>query len=113
MFKNLFQKPVAIEPALYENGSEILGVFPIHDSNNKILLPKYPENLYQVDGRQVTEFRILIITSDEESVIADLPFREGLRELSSKVAKETDSQIILNPISRSELHQLFVGVRKY
>lgn len=113
MFKNLFQKPVAIEPAFYENGSEILGVFPIHDSNNKILLPKYPENLYQVDGRQVTEFRIHIITSDEESVIADLPFREGLRELSSKVAKETDSQIILNPISRSELHQLFVGVRKY
>ena len=52
MFKNLFQKPVAIEPAFYENGSEILGVFPIHDSNNKILLPKYPENLYQVDFGQ-------------------------------------------------------------
>lgn len=61
----------------------------------------------------MTEFRILAITSDEEAVIADLPFREGLGRLSSKVAKETDSQIILNPISRSELHQLFVSARKY
>ncbi|GGE27202.1 hypothetical protein [Streptococcus himalayensis] len=109
MFKNLFQKPLVIEPTFYENGSEILGVFPIRDSDDKILLPKYPEQLYQVDGKQVTEFRILAIISDEESVIADLPFREGLGQLSSKVAKETDSQIILNPISRSELHQLFVG----
>ncbi|HFI0102121.1 TPA: hypothetical protein ACGORV_000404 [Streptococcus suis] len=113
MLKKLFQKPVAIEPTFYENGSEILGVFSIRDSDDKILLPKYPENLYQVDGKQVTEFRILVITSNEESVVADLPFREGLRELSSKVAKETDSQIILNPISQSELHQLFVGARKY
>lgn len=109
MLKKLFQKPVAIEPTFYENGSEILGVFPIRDSDDKILLPKYPENLYQVDGKQVTEFRILIVTSDEESVIADLPFREGLGQLSSKVAKETGSQIILNPISRLEIHQLFVG----
>lgn len=113
MFNKLFQKPLAIEPVFYESSSGILGVFPIYDSNNKILLPKYPENLYQVDGRQVTEFRILIITSDEESVTADLPLREGLGQLSSKVAKETGSQIILNPISRLEIHQLFVGARKY
>ena len=109
MLKKLFQKPVVIEPTFYENGSEILGVFPIRDSDDKILLPKYPEQLYQVDRKQVTEFRILAITSDEEVVIADLPFREGLRQLSSKVSKETDSQIIVSPISRSELHQLFIG----
>lgn len=109
MFKKFFQKPLAIEPAFYENGSEILGVFPIRDLNHKIVLPKYPERLYQVDGRQVTDFRILAITSDEESVIADLPFREGLERLASKVAKETDSQIIINSISNSELYQLFAG----
>lgn len=108
MFKNLFQKPVVIEPTFYENGSEILGVFPIRDSNNKIVLPKYPERLYQVDGKQVTEFRMLAITSDEESVIADLPFREGVGLLFSKVAKETDSQIIINSISQSDLYQLFL-----
>ncbi|MGT2754247.1 hypothetical protein [Streptococcus ovis] len=109
MFNKLFQKPLAIEPAFYESSSGILGVFPIRDSNSKILLPKYPENLYQVDGKQVIEFRILAINSKDETVILDVPFREGLNRLSNKVAKENDSQIVINPISQYEIYQLFVG----
>ncbi|GGE37149.1 hypothetical protein GCM10011510_18090 [Streptococcus himalayensis] len=87
-----------MQPVFYENTSEILGVFPIRDSDDKLLLPKYPEKLYQVDGKQVGKIHILFINSSDETVISEVPFRQGLKILSSKIVKETDIEIVIHPL---------------
>ncbi|WP_418968683.1 hypothetical protein [Alloscardovia omnicolens] len=107
MFKKLFQKPREIEPNFYENGSEFLGVFPLVESDEKISLPKYPERKYQVDGRLVEEFRLLVMSEAQDVVISDVAFREGLQKLSSKVHKETDDSIIVSALTTDDLVALF------
>ncbi len=43
MFSKLFKKPEVVKPNFYENGSHIIGVFPLSESEGKLLFPKYPE----------------------------------------------------------------------
>lgn len=107
MFKKLFQRPIVMGPAFFEDGSEVVGFFPVHDSDRKLSFPKYPELLHQPDEKQVREFHLLAINSSDGSVIADLPYKEGLKRMSRKVSKETDFQVIIKPLSLSEIYELF------
>lgn len=107
MFSNLFKKAQQIEPNFYEKGDSFIGVFPLVESSGKVVVPKYPERLYQIDGQAVKEFRLLVMSEATDRVIADYAYRDGLKRLASKVIKETDEAVTLSALTTEDLTRLF------
>lgn len=107
MFKKLFQKAIQVEPNFYENGSNILGVFPLTESTDKKIFPKYPEMKFLIDGHQIEEFRLLVMSETTDTVVADVDYREGLKRLAAKVVKETKDTVTISSLTHQDLVDLF------
>ncbi|NQQ33956.1 hypothetical protein HO875_10570 [Streptococcus suis] len=107
MFSKLFKKTEVVQPNFYESGSHIIGVFPLSESEGKLLFPKYPETQFQVDNRSIDEFRLLVMSEEEDKVLVDLPYKEGLTKPSPIVVNETDTEITISKIDKETLYQLF------
>lgn len=107
MFKKLFQKAIQVEPNFYESGPSILGVFPLTESTDKKIFPKYPEMKVLIDGHQIEEFRLLVMSETTDEVIADLDYKEGLKKLANKVVKETKDTVTISSLTYQDLVDLF------
>ncbi|BCP57498.1 hypothetical protein HO483_00295 [Streptococcus suis] len=47
------------------------------------------------------------MSEEEDKVLVDLPYKEGLMKLSPIVVNETDTEITISKIDKETLYQLF------
>ena len=79
------------------------GVFTLTE-NTKTILPKNPHHL--VDGKEINEYKLMIVSITKNDVIADLDYFNALNKLDDFIIDSNDNEILVKGLSLEELELL-------
>lgn len=79
------------------------GVFTLTE-NTKTILPKNPHHL--VDGKEIYEYKLMIVSITKNDVIADLDYFNALNKLDDFIIDSNDNEILVKGLSLEELELL-------
>ena len=83
------------------------GVFALNQGVDTIL-PKTPQNVFHLDGKQVDEWRLLLYSRTKGEVIGDTDFFTAIRRLSigGYVIDDNDTHVLVRGLTLTELDAL-------
>ncbi|MBP0971283.1 MAG: DUF4299 family protein [Oscillospiraceae bacterium] len=83
------------------------GVFAINEGIETIL-PKLPQARYQVNGKQVDEWRILLYSKTKGDVIGDTDFYAAMRKLvtGGYILDDNGENVLVQALTLTELDAL-------
>ena len=68
------------------------------------ILPKVPR--FAVEGRELTDYKLTLVSTTKKSIIGDLDYFEAVRKLGSFISDQNDDNILIRGLSLSELERL-------
>lgn len=68
------------------------------------ILPKAPR--YTVDGRELLEYKLILVSTSKDSVIGECNFFDAIKKLESFKLDSDDDNILVKGLSLSELEGL-------
>ena len=95
-------------PRFYTRPDGVLfGVFGINEGIETVL-PKLPQNRYNVDGAPVGEWRLLLYSRTKDEVIGDTDFFTAMRRLGigGYIIDDNDTHVLLRGLTLTELDAL-------
>lgn len=83
------------------------GVLAINEGIETIM-PKLPQKRYQVDGKEIANWRILLYSRTKGDVIGDTDFYAAMRRLvmGGYIADDNGENVLIKALSLSELDAL-------
>jgi len=83
------------------------GAFALNEGVDTIL-PKAPQNIYQPDGRTISEWRILLYSRTKGAVIGDTDFFTAVRRLGigGYITDDNDTHVLIRGLTLTELDAL-------
>ena len=76
------------------------GSFALTEGTETIL-PKAPN--YAVDGKAITEYRLVLVSTTKDSVIGDCEYFTALKKLERFITDSDENSILLRGLSSEEL----------
>lgn len=70
------------------------------------VLPKLPQNQYRVDGKEVSEWKIVLISTTKDTVIGDADYFTALKAVEKHALDSKKDSILVKGLSLSELESL-------
>ena len=74
--------------------------------NTETVLPKTPQKRYQVDGKQVTDWKLILVSTTKDTVIGDCDYFQALEKLESYILESHDDTILVRGLTLGELESL-------
>ncbi len=93
-------------PKFYEKPDVApFGVITLTEGTETIL-PKLPQNEYKVDGKVVTEWKLVLVSTTKDMVIGDAEYFTALKNIEKYSLDAKQDTILVKGLSLSELESL-------
>ena len=69
----------------------------------KTILPKVPQKKYAVDGEPIAEWRMVLVSTTKDDIVADCDYFGALERLKQYVLDEKEDSILVAGLSLDEL----------
>lgn len=93
-------------PNFYEDEEgNPFGAFALTE-NSETILPKAPQKRYQVDGKQVTDWKLVLVSTTKDTAIGYCDYFQTLEKLESYILEVHDDTILVKGLSLNELESL-------
>lgn len=70
------------------------------------VLPKTPQNEYRVDGKMVSEWKLVLVSTTEDMIIGDADYFTALKNVEKYVLDSKKDSVLVKGLSLSELESL-------
>lgn len=70
------------------------------------VLPKLPQNEYQVDGKAVSEWKLVLVSITKDTIIGDADYFTALKNVEKYSLDSKKDSILVKGLSLSELESL-------
>lgn len=70
------------------------------------ILPKSPQNEYAIDGKQITDWKIVLISTTKDSIIGDCDYFIAFSKLKNYIIDSNDYSILIRGLSLKELEAI-------
>lgn len=99
-------QPYVAEPQFYQDqAGNPFGSFALTEET-LTLLPKNPHGQYVIGGEAVTDFRLALISTTQDDMVGVLVYDDVLPILVDLAVQETETHLLLPPLSLEELQAL-------
>ena len=93
-------------PKFYEKpGVNPFGVITLTEET-KTILPKLPQNEYRVDGKVVSEWKLVLVSTTKDMIIGDADYFTALKNVEQYSLDSKQDTILVKGLSLSELESL-------
>lgn len=101
-----WSKAYTATPKFYEKPDESpFGAIAVTEGVMTIL-PKFPQDKYRVDGKKVTNWKMVLISITKDTVIGDTNYFTALKKAERYVLEEKEESLLLKGLSVEELEDL-------
>ena len=70
------------------------------------VLPKLPQNRYQVDGNMVSQWRLVLVSTTKDDIVGDADYFAALEKIEKYVQDTRQDSILVKGLSLHELESL-------
>lgn len=70
------------------------------------ILPKAPQNEYAVDGKQVLDWKIVLVSTTKDSIIGDCDYFRVLKKLEKYSLDSNPNTVLIKGLSLEELESV-------
>jgi hypothetical protein len=70
------------------------------------ILPKAPQGAYAVDGKPVSRWRMVAISTTKDAVLGDCEYSLALKKLAPYILDDKDDSVLVRGLSLSELETI-------
>lgn len=70
------------------------------------VLPKTPQNEYRVDGKIVSEWKLVLVSTTKDTIIGDADYFTALKNVEKYVLASKKDSVLVKGLSLSELESL-------
>lgn len=70
------------------------------------VLPKSPQNRYRVDGKAVSEWKLVFVSTRKDAVIGDADYFAALNNMQEYILDSKEDTVLVKGLSFSELKRL-------
>lgn len=70
------------------------------------VLPKNPQNEYAVDGKKVTDWKMVLVSTTEDNIIGDCDYFTALQKLEAYMLDSNANTILIRGLSLEELKSI-------
>ena len=70
------------------------------------ILPKAPQNEYTIDGKQITDWKIVLISTTKDSIIGDCDYFVAFNKLKNYMIDSNDNSVLIRGLSLKELEAI-------
>ena len=81
------------------------GAFAVTEGT-EIILPKTPQIQYRVDGKEISEWRMMLISTTKDSIIGDSEYFMALKKVEKYALDSDKDSILIKGLSLAELESL-------
>ncbi len=93
----------AAEPKFYRGPDGApFGAMALTEGTETIL-PKAPERAYAVDGKPVSRWRMVVISTTKDAVLGDCEYFSALKKLAPYTLDTRDDSVLVRGLSLNEL----------
>lgn len=104
--KDMWSEAYKANPHVFEREDSTLMVnFTLTDTVDTVL-PKEPEKLYAVDGKEITLWALSFFSYDDKKNIGSLEYHAALQALQEYVVEERDDYVLLRGLGIEEMKQV-------
>lgn len=101
-----WQTAFQVTPQFYADKEGVpFGAIAFTETTDTIL-PKTPQNLYAVDGKTVTTWRLMLVSTSKDGIIGDLDYFEALKKLENKIVDENEKNVLVRGCTLKELESI-------
>lgn len=83
----------------------VFGAIAVTEGTETIL-PRTPQNQYRVDGKTVSDWRMIFVSTSKDAVIGDADYFMALKRLEKYMLDSNKESILLRGLSLAELEGL-------
>lgn len=104
--KQLWDTAYIAKPNFYtdQNGS-IFGAFALTE-NTTTILPNNPQRNYQVDGKSVTDWRLVFVSTTEDAILFELNYFEAFTCLEEYIIDHDSKSTLIKGLSFEEIRSI-------
>lgn len=96
----------AAEPKFYRGPDGApFGAMALTEGTETVL-PKAPQKGYAVDGKPVSDWRMVVISTTKDAVIGDCEYFSALKKLTPYILDDKDDNVLVKGLSLSELESI-------
>ena len=70
------------------------------------VLPKSPQNRYRVDGKAVSEWKLVLVSTTKDTIIGDADYFTALNDVEKYALDSKKDSVLVKGLSLSELESL-------
>lgn len=70
------------------------------------ILPKVPQNEYAADGKQVSDWKMVLVSTTKDSIIGDCDYFRALKKLEKYALDSTPNTVLIKGLSLEELESV-------
>lgn len=74
--------------------------------DTETILPKAPQNEYAVDGKQVSDWKIVLVSTTKDSIIGDCDYFRALKKLEKYALDSKPNTVLIKGLSLEELESV-------
>lgn len=71
------------------------------------ILPKMPQNEYAVDGKQVTDWKMVVVSTTKDNIIGECDYFNALKKLEKYILDFNENSILIRGLSLQKLENIF------
>ena len=83
----------------------IFGAIALTEGTETVL-PKSPQNEYKVDGRTVSEWKMVLISTTKDTIIGDADYFIALKNIETYLLDSKKEAVLVKGLTLSELESL-------
>lgn len=96
----------AAEPKLYRGPDGLpFGAMALTEGTETIL-PTAPQQKYAVDGKPVSRWRMVVISTTKDAVLGDCEYSLALKKLAPYILDAKDGSVLVKGLSLSQLESI-------
>ncbi|MBQ9228149.1 MAG: DUF4299 family protein [Eubacterium sp.] len=81
------------------------GAFALTEGTETVL-PKLPQNEYRVEGKVLTEWKLVLVSTTKDAIIGDVDYFVALRNIEKYALDSKEDSVLVKKLSLSELESL-------
>ena len=93
------------EPKIYEKDGETV-LFVTLSVGTDTILPMDPDRMFKAEGKEISDFRLFLVESDQNTLISDLPFYSSIHALSGHVLEIREPNVLIKGLSSEALRAI-------
>ena len=70
------------------------------------ILPKTPQNEYAVDGKQVSDWKMILISTTQDAIVGDCDYFSALKKIEKYILDANANTVLIKGLSLEELDSI-------